>query len=185
VSAKEPRHGAAPGAGGTQSRRVVVLAMGNDILGDDAVGLLAARALRPAFEGQVTFIETGEAGLALVELLEGCDAALLLDACASGRAEIGSVIEYGPQDFAHVVAPSPHYAGLPEVLDLARRLDLDFPSDIRILALEVEDPFTVREGLTPAVADALPHYVARARHVLLTMLSAHASQPGGPASAQS
>lgn len=167
-----------------RSARVVVLAMGNDILGDDAVGLLAARALRYTFPEHVDFVETGEAGLALVELLEGYEKALLLDACVTMRHEVGTILEFGPDDFSRVVAPSPHYAGLPEILDLARRLEIAFPKEIRILALEVEDPFTVKEGLSSVVEKALPHFIARAREVLQELLrheqehsSVHATKP--------
>lgn len=151
--------------------RVIVLAMGNDILGDDAVGFLAARALRSEFASQVDFIETGEAGLALVELLEGYEKALLLDASATGRYDVGSVLEFTTNDFSRVVAPSPHYAGLPEVLYLAKSLGLKFPEDIRILAMEVEDPFTVREELSPAVEAALPRFIGRAREVVTELLA--------------
>lgn len=170
---------------GTQRReagggaRVVVLAMGNDLLGDDAVGFLAARALLPEFRGAVEVVETGEAGLALVELLEGYDKALLLDAAVTGRVAVGSILEYGPEDFSRVFAPSPHYAGLPEVLDLARRLDLRFPSEIRILAMEVADPFTVRQELTPEVRAALPGLVERARTILRSMLAIPSSPVDG------
>ncbi len=144
----------------------VLLALGNDILGDDAVGLLAARALRSEFGDAVVIEESAEAGLALMELLEGYERALLLDAIVTGRAPIGTVHEFGPGDFARVLAPSPHYAGLPEILGLAARLQIPFPSDVRILALEVENPFEIREALTPRVAEALPAFVARARHIL-------------------
>ena len=145
---------------------VLVLALGNDILGDDGVGFLAARALRGEFDGAVDFVETGEAGLALVEFLEGYTQALLLDSLASGTHEPGTVVEFSADDFRRVVAPSPHYAGLPEVLELAARLGVEMPADLRILAMEVEDPFTVREGLTDAVERAMPSFVARAREVL-------------------
>ncbi len=153
------------------SARVVVLALGNDILGDDAVGFLAARALRSEFADRATFVETGEAGLALIELLEGFDKALLLDACVTGKVAPGTIVEYIPDDFSRVVAPSPHYAGLPEVLDLAQRLEIEFPREIRILAMEVEDPFTVREELTPTVAAALPRFIDRARAELKRLVA--------------
>jgi hydrogenase maturation protease len=146
--------------------KVVVLALGNDILGDDAVGFLAARAIRPRYEHVVDFVETGEAGLALVELLEGYDKALILDAAVTGNHPPGMVLEYTADNFSRVVAPSPHYAGLPEVLDLARRLGLDFPRIIRVLAMEVEDPYSVREELSPAVSAALPSFIQRAQQVL-------------------
>ncbi|AXA34793.1 MAG: hydrogenase maturation protease [Candidatus Hydrogenedentota bacterium] len=154
-----------------RAKRVVVLALGNDILCDDGVGLFAARALRERYGDRAEIIETGEAGLALLELLEGYDAALILDATVTGKHPVGTVLEFAPEDFAVVRAPSPHYAGLPEVLDLARRMHLDFPRQIVILALEVEDPFTVREGLTPATAAAFPRFVAEAERRLQELLT--------------
>lgn len=146
---------------------ILVLALGNDILGDDGVGFLAARALRGEFgKSQIEFVESGEAGLALIELMEGYDRALLLDAAVTGKHVVGTVITFSPADFKTVAAPSPHYAGLPEVLQMAERLRLHFPAEIEILALEVEDPYTIRESLTPVVEAALPAYVARAREIL-------------------
>ena len=140
----------------------LILGLGNDILGDDAIGILAARQLRTLFPG-VDIIETAEAGIALMELMEGRERVLILDSIMTRRCEPGTLMELNPEDFGRVAAPSPHYAGLPEVLELAGRLGIPFPSEIRILAMEVEDPFEVREGLTPKVAAALPAFVARAR----------------------
>jgi len=146
----------------------LILALGNDLLGDDAVGLLAARALRPDVQDVADVVETGEAGLALLELMEGYERALLLDAVWTRRAPPGTVLEFSPADFSEVVAPSPHYAGLPEVLALARRLDLPFPGEIRILGLEVENLWTFTEELTPAVDAGFAGYVDRARSIIDT-----------------
>ena len=146
--------------------RQLLLALGNDLLGDDGAGWAAARLLRAEFGEEVDIVESAEAGLALVELMEGYRRALLLDAVVTGGCAPGTVLEFSPADFQRVIAPSPHYAGLPEILDLARQLEIPFPGEIRILALEVEEPRVFREGLSPAVAQALPAFVARARQVL-------------------
>ena len=52
-----------------RSAPTVVLALGNDILGDDAVGFHAARSLRSEPWEGVDVVETGEAGLALLDHL--------------------------------------------------------------------------------------------------------------------
>lgn len=54
-----------------RSARILVLALGNDLLGDDGVGLEAARQIAGQVDGSVDVVETGEAGLALLELMEG------------------------------------------------------------------------------------------------------------------
>jgi hydrogenase maturation protease len=75
---------------------------------------------------------------------------------------VGAVHEIDPATLRRVESPSPHFAGLPEMLDLAERLGLDFPRRVRILAVEVLDPWTIGGPMTPAVAAALPGLCARA-----------------------
>jgi hydrogenase maturation protease len=144
----------------------LVLALGNDILGDDAVGLLAARRLAATLPTGVEVVEAPSGGLALLELLEGRERALILDAILTGRYPAGTVLEFSAADLEKVAAPSPHFAGLPEILRLVDVLAIPFPRDLRVLAMEVADPYEVREGLTPLVERALPSLVKRAREVV-------------------
>ncbi len=154
--------------------KTLVLGLGNELLSDDAVGLLAVRALAREVEpgNGVEIVETALSGLALLDYFIGFDRALILDSICTGRHPAGTVTEISPSDLTAVGAPSPHFAGLPELLALARRLDLQFPSDIRILAIETADPYTLGGPLSPAVERALPELVARARALL---------EIGGPA----
>jgi hydrogenase maturation protease len=145
---------------------LLVLALGNDVMGDDGAGPAAARALRERYGDRVDVVESGEAGLALLEILEGYERALLLDTILTGTVAAGTILCFRPDSFRKVVAPSPHYAGLPEVFELARRLDVPLPREIEVLAMEAKDPYTVREGLTPEVAAALPSLVERASAIL-------------------
>lgn len=146
--------------------RTLVLGLGNELLADDAVGLLAARALKLQFGDHIEVIESSESGLALLDHLVGCDRAIIIDAIRTGHSPAGTVQEFTVDDLRHVVAPSPHYAGIPELLALARRLNLDFPEDIRIIAIETENlneiggrPSTrATEGVDKAVALA-SHYI--------------------------
>ncbi|MCB2154577.1 hydrogenase maturation protease [bacterium] len=151
---------------GTRQKPILVLALGNDILGDDGIAFYAARALQEEFSAVADFTETAEAGLALMEMLEGYEYALLMDSVMTGQCDPGTIVEFQTEQFKKVVAPSPHYAGLPEVLELSARLGLDMPTGMRILAMEVADPFTLREELTPDVARALPNLVDAARAIL-------------------
>lgn len=143
--------------------RTLVLGLGNELLGDDGVGALAARALKAPLEAcaDVDVVESPLCGVALLDLLLGYDRALILDAIMTGRHPPGTIIELGPEDLDPVCAPSPHYAGLPEIFSIAERLALKFPQDIRILAVEVEDPYTLGAGLSSCVARALETLVRR------------------------
>ena len=153
------------------SKRCLLLALGNDILHDDGVGLVAASLLRSEFQEAVDIVEAPGTGLAFLELLAGYDQALLLDAIFTGNAPPGTVLEFTWNDFQRAAAPSAHYVGLPEVLRQAEILGLEFPRDLRILAVEVENPFETYTGMSPATHEALPGYVDRARKVLQSWLS--------------
>ncbi len=127
---------------------------------------MAARVLRNEFGDEVEVIESGEAGLALLEIMAGYGKALLLDAIFTGKHPPGRVMELHHGDFKRVMAPSPHYAGIPEVLDLAERLEIPFPKELRILAIEVEKADEIQEGLSATVEQALPEFIDKARDIL-------------------
>jgi hydrogenase maturation protease len=149
--------------------KTLVLGLGNELLGDDGIGIVAARALRGSFpaDAGVEVVESQLAGLALLDLFLGYDRAIVIDGIRTGRRPPGEVVELTAADLDPVVAPSPHYAGLPEMFAVARRLDLHFPADVRILAVETEDPWSIGRGLTDAVRRALPDIVARVRGMIL------------------
>jgi hydrogenase maturation protease len=146
--------------------RCLLLALGNDILGNDGAGFTAARLLREEFQETVDIVEAFGAGLVLLELLESYDRVLLLEAIFTGSTKPGTVLEVCQDDFKKAATPAAHYMGLLEVLRQADSLGLKFPRDLRILALEVENPFEFHEGIGPATQKALPGYVDRARQVL-------------------
>jgi hydrogenase maturation protease len=142
--------------------KIIVLGLGNDLLADDAIGHLAVAELGPRLEGRADVEATALHGLALLDVLAGYDAAVVLDAAVTGAHPVGEVHEIDPATLARIESPSPHFAGFPEMLDLAARLELHFPRKLRIIAVEVLDPYTVGGTMTPAVRAALPGLCERA-----------------------
>jgi hydrogenase maturation protease len=146
--------------------KTLVLGLGNDILADDAVGVLAARALAGRLDAAVDVKETAEHGVALLDHLLGYERVILLDAIQTGTNEPGTIVEIDPASLSAVFAPSPHYAGLPEMLAIAEGLKLDFPRHFRIFAVEVADALTIGGAMTPAVRAAIPALCDRVRAAL-------------------
>ena len=143
--------------------RTLVLGLGNELAGDDAVGVLVARVVRPELEGVADVIESSASGLALIETFAGYDRAVVIDAILTGRHPPGAIVEMGLGDVGRVVAPSTHQAGLPELTAVASRLGLAFPSATRVFAVEVVDPYTLGAGLSDPVAAAVPELTHRVR----------------------
>lgn len=151
--------------------RILVLGLGNDLLADDAIGHLAVRELEPRLAGRAEVAATALHGLALIDLLAGYEAAVVLDAACTGAHPVGEVREIDPASLARIESPSPHFAGFPEMLGLADRLGLVFPRRLRIVVVEVLDPHTIGGAMTPAVRAALPELCARAERALADLES--------------
>lgn len=149
-----------------KASEILVLALGNDIMGDDAAALEAAEILKKAFSGGVDFVATLETGLALMDLMSGYRRVLLLDSVTTGHHKPGTIIEFAREDFNKVLGPSPHCMGLPEVLELADCLSIDFPQEIIILAIEIEFPSDFSESLGETIRQKIPIYVDKAATVL-------------------
>jgi len=143
--------------------KTLVMGLGNEILADDAVGVLVARQLKDELAGRADVISCAMHGLALLELFIGYDRAILIDAIQTGKNPPGTITELRGEDLDKVYAPSPHYAGVPEMLELAEQLELDFPNEFLIFAVEVEDMRTIGGPVTPAVAAAIPAVCERVK----------------------
>jgi len=131
-----------------------LLALGNDLLADDAVGVEIGRRARQRFPGLEVII-TSEAGLALLDYVTGVERLVVVDSVQTGTAPPGSVHELGIQDLRGGPAIAPHGVGLNEVLELAGRLGLATPNEVRIFAVEAADCLTIGGAMHPAVEQAI------------------------------
>ena len=143
--------------------RTLVLGLGNEFVADDAVGLLVARAVREQVADAADVVESSASGMALIEIFDGYDRAIVVDSIRTGRNPPGTITELTLEQIGHVVAPSLHQAGLPELAAVAERLGLKFPSEIRVLAVEVQDPYTLGGAVSTAVAAAVDELAQRVR----------------------
>lgn len=133
-----------------------IIALGQEAAGDDGAGpAVLAELRRRGVPPEVELVRAGDA-LALTTLLETPARVILLDA-AVGAAP-GQVLELGVDDLAarRVTPISSHGLGIPEVIELMRRLAPDRISpSIRIVAIAILRPRHPHEGLSPEVAAAV------------------------------
>ena len=146
--------------------KILILGLGNDILGDDAVGLYAARELQKEIQDNVDVVEAVISGFEIMDVLEGYEKVLLLDAVVTNQHPPGTILELSKEQFKNVVAISPHYMGLPEIFLFAEEMKIDFPKEIRILAMEINPPYELKEGLSSDVMNALPDLISKGKDVL-------------------
>ena len=147
----------------TRTNRILLLGLGNDILGDDAVGLNVVREIRRHLfaSDSIEVRETVEMGLPLLDYFVRFENVVLVDAIQTGEAPPGFVHEFSGSDLKLLRRGSPHSLGVGEVLALAEQLGLPTPSEVRIFAIEVEGPFAVKEGTSLSIQRKSPKIVAR------------------------
>lgn len=137
---------------------LVILGLGNDLLGDDGIGLLAAEALRECEGPDISVRTSAQSGLYLLEHLQGFDDAIVVDSIAGDRP--GAVRELEGAEVAEVPVPSVHYVGLPEALALARASGLNVPRRLRIFGVEIGVAQQIGSPPSAPVMASLPHVVA-------------------------
>jgi hydrogenase maturation protease len=132
--------------------------MGNPLLCDDGVGLRVAAELKDRVDqSEVTIMETGIAGLSLLDLLIGYDRAIIIDAIQTAGGKAGHIYRLNTQAFdaaRHTI--SPHDIDFTTALEFGKKLGLSLPQQIIIFAIEASDVHTFNEECTPEVRKAIP-----------------------------
>jgi len=131
------------------ARRLFV-GIGNPLRGDDAAGLLAARALRELGPEGGEGAELGGEPVGLIEAWRGAEAVVVADAVACGG-EPGEVHRIDAAEGslpAALAGSSTHAMGLAEAVELARALDR-LPARLLVYGIEASR-FEV--GTAPAAA---------------------------------
>jgi hydrogenase maturation protease len=137
------------------------LGLGNTLLCDDGVGLYVAAELKKRInQPEITILETGVAGLSLLDLLVGYDRAIIVDAIQTVNGKTGHIYRLAPETFGTAQrTASAHGIDFPTALEFGRKLGLHLPHQITFFAVEVSDITNFREECTPEVQKAIPKCV--------------------------
>ena len=142
--------------------KTLVLGIGNDILGDDGVGIHIAReAARRINAADVTVEETGAAGLSLLEHIRGYDRLIIADAILTENTEVGKIHRLTLKDLAKTNGSiTPHDAALRTTLEIGNSLfPGEMPQDVIVFAVQTHNVEIISSDMTPAVRAAVPKVV--------------------------
>lgn len=144
------------------SGRRLLIGLGNELRGDDAAGLLVARAACEREHDGIEIVEAGGEPIDLLAAWEAAAATVVADAVRSG-AEPGAIHRLdaaaGPLP-APFAAPSTHALGLAEAVELGRALGR-LPPRLTVFGIEGAT-FTAGAEPTPAVLAAVAAVAAAA-----------------------
>ena len=154
---------------------ILVLCLGNALRRDDAVALHVADALErcDALERTGPASPSGAApppGSTCSTTWRGSTAWWWSTRSGPGAHPPGTVLAF-PLDALHAPeGPSPHAIGMPSALARAAAAGAPVPTRIEVVAIEAEELDRVGEGLTPAVAAAVPEAVAAVRRAVAALV---------------
>lgn len=143
-----------------EGKEIVVVGLGNPLMGDDGVGLCALRQLERewTFDDSIQLVDGGTWGLRLLPVLEGAKGIILLDAIRTGR-EPGTVVELRNDEIPRQLSTklSPHEVDLRELLAVMQ-LRGSLPANVSAIGVEPQY-VDLLDDLSPIVRSRVPDIV--------------------------
>lgn len=169
-----------------QHGRVLVIGLGNPILGDDGVGWRVAEEIRrhcaslsevyPPQGCEIDCLSVG--GLSLMERMVGYDQVILIDAVQTGKNPPGTVIRMNLKEFPNRALghlTSSHDTTLQNALEIGRLMGAHLPHTIWVIGIEAQQVFDFSETLSSAVSAAVPKAAQRVMELLTPVFHEDAS----------
>jgi hydrogenase maturation protease len=160
--------------------KTLVLGLGNELYGDDGVGIHVVRELRKEFESakkrrgkprNIDFEECSLSGLALLEVIVGYDTLVIVDTIKKANPSTGRIHLLEEKDLRYIPGPSPHYISVPQTLEIGRKLQLKVPSRVKVVAVEAKNMYNLGEGLTEEMKKAVPTIAKKIKNILARIKS--------------
>lgn len=155
--------------------KTLVLGLGNELYGDDGVGIHVIRQLRKEIKGlkatnkeDIDMEECSLSGLALLDVIAGYDRLILVDTIKRRAPLPGRIHLLAETEIRSIPGPSPHYVSVPQTIQLGRQLGLRVPSQVQIVAVEAKNLYSLGEGLSEAMKEKLPAIVKTVKDILMS-----------------
>ena len=156
------------------SSPVLILGIGNYLMGDEGLGVHVVNQLKEEVPGLATIIDGGTAGFQLMEYLESYPHVIMIDATLDGK-PAGTIQKIKPRfskDFPS--AMSTHEIGLKDLVE--GLLLLGKMPDIHLFIMSIEKVQPLSTLLSPEIEDSLPELKCQVVALAKT-LSAVVTQP--------
>jgi hydrogenase maturation protease len=119
-----------------------LLALGNELLADDAFAVRVAGEVRRIYGDQIDVVTVSLSGNQLIDYVVDADRLFVVRALVTG-APPGTIHELDDK-------------GVRNAISTARQLGLKVPSEVTVLAVEAADLLTLGGPMHPSVAAAIP-----------------------------
>ncbi len=147
---------------------VVVLGLGNPLMGDEGVGMRIVEILQSEAQSypNAEFIDAGTGGLSVLHMISGRQKAIVID-CALMGDEPGAVRTFGPDDVKttkKLAHQSLHEADIIKIIEMAKQLG-EGPEEVLFIGIQPES-ITERIGLSDTLENKTNEYADAVRKAL-------------------
>lgn len=152
-----------------KKNRILLLGIGNPLLTDDGIGIVAARKIAALNMPGIDVEEATASGIEVMEMMLDYDKVVVVDAIFFPDHEPGDILRLKEEDFSHTVhGSSPHGVNITTAIALGRQTSPDrMPEEIVFLAMQAEDISTFCEEQTEPVARKMPEFIDKVVKELL------------------
>lgn len=157
------------------SASILIVGLGNPILGDDGAGWKVAEQIEAHLGGlraSVAIEYASLGGLSLMERLLGYRTVILIDAMQTGDAPIGTVRVFPLSSLpnpASTHSASAHDSTLITALEAAAAMAVDVPDNVYVVAIECAQTFEFSEKLSPEIQAVVPLATRKALELLRSL----------------
>jgi len=149
------------------SERITVMGIGNPLVKDEGVGVRVVEVMMStlAFPDNVTIVDAGTMGMGILNIFQGCDYLLVIDAVDGTGEPAGTVVLMTPEEMApNTIKHSMHDTRLVDVLEAAMLMGTQ--PEVQCVGIQILDMDGIAVGLTKPVEDAIPAAVEAALSLL-------------------
>jgi len=133
--------------------KILIHGIGNEILTDDGIGPKLVKRLKDTLSRKDIDFETAFlGGLEVLEYIQGYQTVIFIDAIRTREGIPGTVYSLSPENFNKTIhLSSIHDVSFLTALDLGKKLGLDMPEFIHIIAIEIIEDRIFDDNFTPQI----------------------------------
>ncbi|MFO7980598.1 MAG: hydrogenase maturation protease [Candidatus Aminicenantes bacterium] len=156
-------------------KKTLVLGLGNDLYGDDGIGIYIIKHIMETSELEkkfsaicpsVEFRPCCQTGLALLDEITGYDSLVIIDTIKKSDPRTGKIHILEGDELRYIPGPSPHYVSIPQSIEIGKKLGLKVPDKTKIIAIEAKNMYNLGENLTEEMKKKIPVILKKLKSIL-------------------
>jgi len=138
-----------------KKNKILIHGIGNEIVTDDGIGPKLVKRLKGnVSRNDIDFETAFLGGLEVLEFIQGYETVIFIDAIRTRGGVPGTVYRLSPEDFNSTIhLSSVHDVSFLTAVDLGKKLGLEMPEFIHIIAIEIVEDRVFDDNFSPQIQD--------------------------------